>query len=90
MRIAFLIIAALAGISALNSTAAQAQGRDYPYCLKEGGEAGPGTCYYTSYAQCQASASGRYAYCYTNPRLSFGLQQRWDQQRLDRRRGYNY
>ena len=44
-----------------------AAARDYPYCLRGGGYGYPGECSYTSYAQCQASASGRYVYCGINP-----------------------
>jgi hypothetical protein len=32
----------------------------------------PGDCSYSTYAQCQASASGRYAYCGMNPRTAYG------------------
>jgi hypothetical protein len=65
-----LAISALAASMAVLSSPAMA--RDYPFCLREGGEAGPGTCYYQNYAQCQASASGRVAYCYPNPRMAYG------------------
>lgn len=56
--------------------ATAASARDYPFCLREGGEAGPGTCYYQSFAQCRAAASGRYADCYSNPRMAYGYQGR--------------
>lgn len=72
MRNALLAFATLAGVLALNAGAATA--RDYRFCLKQGFEAGPGTCYYDTYAQCQASASGRNAYCDVNPRVAFGQQ----------------
>ena len=72
MRNAILAFAALAGAVALNAGTAQA--RDYRFCLKEGWEPGPGTCYYNTYAQCMASASGRNAYCDVNPRLAYGQQ----------------
>jgi hypothetical protein len=48
---------------------------DYPWCV-QGREIGyPGDCSYATYAQCQASASGRYAYCAQNPIFAFGQQQ---------------
>jgi hypothetical protein len=45
-----------------------ASARDLPYCIKGcdfGG--GAGDCSFSSLAQCQATASGRDAYCATNP-----------------------
>ena len=51
---------------------------DYPYCL-QGKEYGlPGLCQFSSYQQCQASASGTFSYCGPNPRFAFayGSQQR--------------
>lgn len=54
------------------ATSAPAAAFDYPYCL-QGKETGyPGECSYATYAQCQASASGRYAYCGVNPRVAYG------------------
>ena len=72
MRNALLAFVTLAGVLALNASTAIA--RDYRFCLNEGWEPGPGTCYYDTYAQCQASASGRNAYCNVNPRFAFGQQ----------------
>ena len=46
------------------ATAVPAAARDYPFCIKGcdyGG--GHGDCSFSSYQQCQASASGRLAYC---------------------------
>jgi len=48
---------------------------DHPYCLQYGELGLPGLCYFTSYRQCQASASGTGSYCGTNPRLAVGWQQ---------------
>ena len=50
------------------SAAMPAAARDLPYCIKGcdfGG--GAGNCSFASLAQCQATASGRDAYCATNP-----------------------
>ncbi len=80
MRNAFLAVATLAGVLAINTGAANA--RDYRYCLNVGWEPGPGTCYYDTYAQCMASASGRNAYCNVNPRFAYG---QYDGQRRTRR-----
>jgi len=67
MRRAFLSLLALSAVAAVGA-ASPAQARDYPFCLKAREYLAPlGDCSYTSYAQCQASASGRYAYCDVNP-----------------------
>ena len=47
--------------------------RELPFCIKScdyGG--GHGDCSFTSYQQCQATASGRLAYCDTNPYFNAG------------------
>jgi Protein of unknown function (DUF3551) len=49
---------------------------DYPYCLQGRDYGYPGLCRYTSYQQCQASASGTFSYCGVNPRFAYGWQQR--------------
>lgn len=69
MRNAFLALAALAGVFALGT--GEASAREYRFCLVESNEPGPGTCYYNTYAQCMASASGRRAYCQLNPVFAF-------------------
>lgn len=48
-----------------------ATARDYPFCIKgcDYG-AGRGDCSFSSYQQCQATASGRLAYCDANPYYS--------------------
>lgn len=50
-------------------SALPAQARDYRYCLYERNDPA-GDCYYSTYAQCMASASGRIAYCNINPMYS--------------------
>ena len=69
MRKTLLAAMALAGVVVFGTGSAEA--RDYRYCLVEGFAAGPGTCYYDTYAQCMASASGRRAYCQVNPVFAF-------------------
>lgn len=71
-----VILAAFAVTGALVFGSGQADARTYRYCLVEGFEPGPGTCYYDTYAQCMASASGRRAYCQVNPFVSFAEQPR--------------
>jgi hypothetical protein len=48
-----------------------AAARDFPYCIK-GCDYGSalGDCSFSSYQQCQATASGRLAYCAANPYFS--------------------
>ncbi len=42
--------------------------RDFPFCIKGCDYGGShGDCSFTSYQQCQATASGRVAYCDVNP-----------------------
>ncbi|WP_424630444.1 DUF3551 domain-containing protein [Bradyrhizobium sp. SYSU BS000235] len=62
MRSLPLAAAVVAAASVLDAGAAQAQ--NYPYCLKTG--PGPGNCMYSTYRQCQASASGTGYYCQPN------------------------
>jgi Protein of unknown function (DUF3551) len=55
--------------------AAPASARDYPYCLQGRDYGYPGNCQFSSYQQCQATASGTLSYCGTNPRFAYGMQQ---------------
>lgn len=64
MRRAMLALMATGVLSAAMPAAA----RDLPYCIRgcDFG-AGVGDCSFSSLAQCQATASGRDAYCAANP-----------------------
>ena len=53
---------------------AQGDPYDYPYCLQGKDYGYPGLCHFTSYLQCQATASGTFSYCGTNPRFAYGWQ----------------
>jgi Protein of unknown function (DUF3551) len=64
---------AAAGIATLSAPAAA---YDYPWCVVARGWGYPGDCSYQTYAQCMASASGRYAYCNVNPYVAFARQRR--------------
>ena len=66
MRKALLALMAIGAVSMIDTTPAEA--RDYPFCIK-GGEYLDvnGDCSFDTYAQCQATASGRLAYCDANP-----------------------
>jgi hypothetical protein len=65
MRIVFLALATSAAMFATGLTPAGAQ--NYPYCIHGDDFAGgAGDCSFSSYAQCQATASGRTAQCEPN------------------------
>ena len=79
MRTLFLVLALTtsATIFATGVTPAAAGDRvtpvaasEYRYCLQGDDYAGAGDCEFTSYLQCQATASGRTAYCAANPYLA--------------------
>ena len=66
MRAALLALMAIGTVAMIDATPAEA--RDYPFCIK-GAEylSANGDCSFDTYAQCQATASGRLAYCDANP-----------------------
>jgi hypothetical protein len=68
MRTLFLALATSATILATGVTSVAAG--EYRYCLHGDDYAAPGECGFSSYAQCQATASGRTAYCEVNPYLA--------------------
>lgn len=69
LRKLLLVGSALAALPMIDMPTAQA--RDYPFCLVGRDFAGYGQCEFDSYAQCQASASGREAQCAANPYLGY-------------------
>jgi hypothetical protein len=70
-----LCVAAPVAAEAISPAAAQ----DYPYCLQGKDWGLPGLCYFWTYQQCMASASGTFSYCGINPRVAFFYAQpgRW-------------
>ena len=68
MRTLFLVLATSATIFATGVTPVAAS--EYRYCPQGDDYAGAGDCEFTSYLQCQATASGRTAYCAANPYLA--------------------
>jgi hypothetical protein len=77
MRHAMLATLALsAAVAATVAGSGPAAAIDYPYCIQGGGWGIPGDCSYRSYAECQASASGRRVYCNVNPRFAYAKQRR--------------
>ena len=63
-----------AGFASVAGTAPAAADFDYPWCVQGRGVGYPGDCSYQTYAQCQASASGRNVGCGINPVVAFRAQ----------------
>ncbi len=86
MRRAVLAIL-VAGAAAIS--AAPAQARELPFCIKGQGVADAhGDCSYYTYEQCQAAASGRQNYCDANPFYTGGDAPPVRRPRTRVRRGY--
>ena len=68
MRTLFLTLVASATILATGGTPVAAS--ELRYCLHGDDYAFAGDCAFTSYQQCQATASGRTAYCTVDPYLT--------------------
>jgi hypothetical protein len=79
--------ALMVGCAAATSSAIPVVAQDYPYCIKgcDFG-AGRGDCSFSSYQQCQASASGRDAHCSENPYFTAKAELQPDRSRQSRRR----
>lgn len=67
MRRAFLAVLTACGLAAIGAAPAEAFGTRYPFCLQGDEYPGLSYCTFTSYEQCQASASGRILQCIANP-----------------------
>jgi len=79
-----MVVLAGALVTTMAAGPAAAQGRgDYPWCAQGQGYDYPGECSYETYAQCQASVSGRLLACGENPRFLFNAQ--GDERREPRR-----
>jgi hypothetical protein len=79
--------ALMACCAASTMGAAPAAAQNYPFCIKgcDFG-AGRGDCSFSSYQQCMATASGRDAYCDTNPYFSAKAELQPNSSRQSRRR----
>lgn len=64
---AILVLLAASGLTALAASPAAAVGTRYPFCIQGDEQPGLSNCTFTSYEQCQATASGRKLYCIANP-----------------------
>ncbi|MCA1453263.1 DUF3551 domain-containing protein [Bradyrhizobium sp. BRP22] len=67
MRNVILILSATAAIATLGTAPAAAVGTRYPFCIQGNEHPGLSNCTFTSYEQCQATASGRFLWCIPNP-----------------------
>lgn len=62
-----LIALAACTFAMLRAAPAEAVGSSHAFCLQGDDYPGLSACTYDTYAQCQATASGRKAYCIANP-----------------------
>jgi Protein of unknown function (DUF3551) len=67
MRRAILAALTASGLAALCAAPAEAVGSRYPFCIQGDMYPGLSNCTFTSYEQCQATASGRFLTCIANP-----------------------
>jgi hypothetical protein len=71
----FLLVVSVAGLATM-ATPAAAQDK---YCLQGRAWGYPGNCAFSTYAQCEATASGTNSGCGINPRYAYGRQHGyWD------------
>jgi hypothetical protein len=68
------------------SAAMPAAAHEFPYCIKGCDFGAGGDCSFSSLAQCQATASGRDAYCGANPYFNAKAEMQTDRSRQSRRR----
>ncbi len=67
MRKLWVALLAAGGLAVIGAAPAQAVGTRYPFCIQGDDYPGLSNCTFTSYAQCQATASGRLLQCIENP-----------------------
>ncbi len=72
MRNIVLALLAASGLAMAGSAPAEAVGTRYPFCIQGYDYPGLSNCTFTSYEQCQATASGRFLYCVENPFYNAG------------------
>jgi hypothetical protein len=72
MRSMFLALVAAGGLVVAGLTPAHAVGTRYPVCIQGNEYPGLSGCYFTSFDQCQATASGRFLTCIANPYYAGG------------------
>ena len=60
-------VLAVGGLWMLHTSPAQAVGFSHPFCIQGNEYPGLSGCYFDSYGQCMATASGRFLTCISNP-----------------------
>jgi hypothetical protein len=88
MRHIVLVLLAAGGWAMVGAAPASAFGTRYPFCLQGDEFPGLSNCTFTSYRQCQATASGRILSCIANPYYNPGGARRRGGDRLQP--GYPY
>jgi hypothetical protein len=72
MRHLVLALLAASGLAMAGTAPAAAFGTHYPFCMQGDEFPGLSNCTFTSYQQCEASASGRLLSCLANPYYNAG------------------
>jgi hypothetical protein len=67
MRANFLVLLSVGGLGMAGFRSAGAVGTEYPFCIQGDQYPGLSNCTFTSYQQCQATASGTNNSCIANP-----------------------
>jgi uncharacterized protein DUF3551 len=67
MRNLNLALLAAGALAVVGTAPAEAVGTRYPFCIQGNEYPGLSACYFASYEQCQATASGRRLWCIENP-----------------------
>ena len=62
-----VVALALGAATMLGNTSASAVGKRHPFCIQGDEYPGLSNCTFDSYAQCEATASGRFLSCIANP-----------------------
>ena len=84
MRAAIWALMAIGFFAAIDAAPAAAAGM--PFCIKGCDFSGAGDCSFASYAQCQATASGRDATCAANPYFSASAELQPNRSNMSRRK----
>jgi len=72
MRKLILALLAASGLAVIAMAPAGAVGTRYPFCIQGSEFPGLSNCTFTSFEQCQATASGRPLNCIANPYYDLG------------------
>jgi Protein of unknown function (DUF3551) len=72
MRSLVLALLGSGGLALVGTAPAEAVRTRYPFCIQGNESPGLSNCSFTSYEQCQATASGRLLYCVANPYFNAG------------------